>query len=212
MGDEWLLKIEGLEKRYGKQSALRLNELTLIASDRVIVSGTNGSGKSTLLRIVAGITRVSTGVRRAEIWAKTPIGYLPQEGGIYKDLTVRENHQTFCRLMGSRGTSRAETIADTLGISSLIEQRVGNLSGGHQRLAALFCLMASGARILILDEPFSALNSHKETAVRDSLKIVDPDLALLMISAHLDPGETIDNTAWNRSVQLEVQLEGSPQK
>jgi ABC-type multidrug transport system ATPase subunit len=149
------------------------------------VFGENGAGKSTLLRIIAGMTTLSEGtLRQTSRWRKVSIGYLPQEGGIYRDLTVAENQQAFCRLLGKRRDSQSDEIAERLGLLASLDDTVGNLSGGFRRLAAMYCLLSTGANALVLDEPFSSLDDNKRSAAWSALQLVADSYVALVISEH----------------------------
>ena len=82
-GRRELIRLAGVEKRYGGQLVLRIDELTVWDGDRIALVGSNGSGKSTLLRILAGVAPVGKGEAR---WAREleaePLGYVPQSGGV----------------------------------------------------------------------------------------------------------------------------------
>jgi len=204
MAGEWLFRIKDVEKRYGNVQALRLPELTLHEGDRVLVSGTNGAGKSTFLRVAAGFSSVDAGqLERAPAWKAARVGYLPQTGGIYRDLTIRGNHRTLCRLLGAREREKSTAIETVLGIEPYLDTKVGNLSGGHQRLSALYCLLTSGARILLLDEPFATLDFRRQAALREALEITIPDLLLLMIAEHREFDPAAENATWTRVLNLD---------
>lgn len=200
-----IFQLSNIQKRYGRVVALDLRTLELFANERVVVVGGNGSGKSTLLKILAGLTLPSSGSKNLEEgWHEATIGYLPQEGGIYQDLTINQNAIVFGRLLGRRGDARRHSeIADLLGLSQLLDRSVHALSGGFRRLAAIFCLLVSRVEILLLDEPFASLDRAKQDAVEQALMLVSPELSLLVVSEHLtNLSGSGQSGFWSRTVEL----------
>lgn len=201
-----LLHLSKIQKRYGRVVALDLDELELFAKEKVIVVGGNGCGKSTLLKILAGLTVPSSGSDvRQDGWRDASVGYLPQEGGIYQDLSVNQNLFAFERLFGRcLNASHQEEIADVLGLSQILDREVQGLSGGFKRLAAIYCLVVSNVNILLLDEPFASLDQAKQSSVEKALMMVANRLSLLVVSEHLNNlGRTEQSGFWSRKVELE---------
>jgi ABC-type multidrug transport system ATPase subunit len=208
---ECIISLKDVEKSYSGVVALRLHGLELYEGDRAIVVGENGSGKSTLLRILAGLTRVSKGNDiRGKQWGMVPIGYLPQDGGIYRDLSIRQNLVVFERLVGGKSDPNQQTrIAAMLGVSEMLDRKVNDLSGGFKRLAGLYCLLASGAKALFLDEPFASLDQSKRDALEMTLSESSDRLSLLVISEHLNSSPTADESSslWSKVVQLQRSID-----
>jgi ABC-type multidrug transport system ATPase subunit len=163
-----MMRLNGVEKTYGGKVVLRIGELVLSEGDRVLLQGPNGSAKSTLLRVIAGITQPSAGKvwRNPVGWAR--VGYLPQSGGVYPDLSLRDNLRLRSELYGPREEdSRMLEIVRSLGLERFWHKRCGELSGGYQRLAALAAALQVSPECLLLDEPLAALDeSHRELVAR----------------------------------------------
>ena len=206
MAQDPIVKIEPLEKTYGDVTVLSLERVVLQSGDRVVISGENGSGKSTLLKILAGLVKISSGVEfRCKNWNDLSIGFLPQEGGIYRDLSVRENLAITHRLLGaSLKTERSLQLAERFGLTNLMDKRVELLSGGYRRLVALFCLLSSGADILFMDEPLASIDPIKQGAIEDALKELANDFQLIVISEHINNIPVADRSSfWKSQIQLE---------
>lgn len=159
-----LIVLTSADKRFKGSLRLSLPAFDITHGDRVLVVGDNGSGKSTLLRIVAGLSELDAGTCERSIeWPKLRIGYLPQEGGLYRDLSIRENLLIYRRLLGRMGTGEDLTLAERLGIADALDKRSDQLSGGIRRLGAIYCLLSSNANALVLDEPSSSLDVQRQS-------------------------------------------------
>ena len=150
-----------------------------------MVFGPSGSGKTTLLRCLAGFETVDQGVIRFQenVWCDTDsaclvgpqdrnIGYVPQDYGLFPHLSVRRNIE-----YGIRSSRFAETEADwldhlisVLGLKELQEYLPGDLSGGQRQRVALARALARRPRLLLLDEPLSALDAPTRASVRLELE------------------------------------------
>ena len=190
-----LIRLEGVEKHYGSTRVLGVESLSIYEGDRVLLRGDNGSGKSTLLRLAAGIIQPDEGlVWRADELRKQRLGYVPQAGGLYEDLTVRNNLHLRRRLYGLRAVDPASLpYIGRLGLTPFLDKRFIELSGGYQRLAAVAAAFAVDPGWLLLDEPFGGVDEHGCSALLDQLYRREADLAAMIIT---DPsGETVLHTS-----------------
>lgn len=182
-----LLQLRDVSKRYAGKIAIDVDSLDVADGDAINLIGANGSGKSTLLRIMAGVTRPSRGrVRRSDQARGLRIVLVPQGGGLYPSLTVAENIDAVSRLFGGRGTydDRAIPYLYELGLNEFVDRRVGELSGGYRRLASIASALAVSPDGLLLDEPFSALDTQKAGMLREFLAQARSRLRFLVVSGH----------------------------
>jgi iron(III) transport system ATP-binding protein len=172
------LTIHDISKRYGPVLALDSIDLQVAAGSRTAIVGPSGSGKTTLLRIIAGFEHPDSGrvVLEGETLADGPaivpahrrgIGIVSQDGALFPHLSVAEN-------IGfgiERGTAdRARQIEDLIDMVELdramLDRRPHQLSGGQQQRVALARALARKPRLMLLDEPFSAL----DTGLRENMR------------------------------------------
>ncbi|WP_205325737.1 ABC transporter ATP-binding protein [Glycomyces sp. YM15] len=165
------LRIEGLRKTFGDTVAVDGADLTVAEGELVAVLGPSGCGKTTLLRCVAGFERPDAGSiamagRRIDHLPPQArrVGVVPQEGALFPHLSVGRNVG-----YGLRGSGRAGRVAEVLELVGLggYERRMPHeLSGGQRQRVALARAMAPRPELILLDEPFSALDAGLRQSVR----------------------------------------------
>jgi heme exporter protein A len=154
-----VIRARGLAKRYGDKRVLRGIDFHLPRGGFLLVTGPNGSGKTTLLRVCAGLTAASAG--EVEVDAERgEIGFVGHEPLVYRELTALENLDLYGRLY--RVPERRERIGmllERFGIWETRNERVATFSRGMAQRLALCRAFLHEPRLLILDEPYSALDS-----------------------------------------------------
>ena len=164
-----MLRVAGLESRYGRIPALKGIELRVEAGELVSLVGANGAGKTTLLRALSGVQPVAAGriefrgedVTRAAPAARVALGIVqvPEGRQVFGPLSVEDNLR-----LGAYRRGRAETAASLERVYTLfpdlVERRAqpaGNLSGGQQQMLAMGRALMARPRLLLLDEPSMGL-------------------------------------------------------
>ena len=149
--------------------------LEVPAGGYALLIGPTGSGKTTLLEAVAGHQRPEAGgvwLHDEEVTALPPerrgIGFVYQDHLLFPHLSVAENIGYGLSTVKGTG-ARVHELAETLGISALLERRVERLSGGERQRVALARALAPRPSVLLLDEPFAALDPSTRNALRRSL-------------------------------------------
>jgi heme ABC exporter ATP-binding subunit CcmA len=166
-----LLAARNLSKRFGAKRVFDRIDVSVDAGSFLLVTGPNGSGKTTLLRVLAGLAAPTGG--ELELPRRELIGYLGHEPLVYRELTPLENLQLFGRLY--RISERGERIGMLLERFDLWEvrhQRVGTFSRGMQQRLGLCRVLLHEPQLLVLDEPFNALDA-------DGALLLDEQLAEL---------------------------------
>ena len=153
-----MIRARGVEKRYGRRRALRPLDLDVDRGGFLVVTGANGSGKTTLLRLLAGLA-APTGGRLDVDTDRARLGYLGHEPLLYRDLTALENLDLFGRLY--RVPERRERIGMLLeryGLWDVRGERLASYSRGMTQRLALCRALLHEPELLVLDEPFTALD------------------------------------------------------
>jgi iron(III) transport system ATP-binding protein len=177
------LHVEGLTKSYGAgEPVLRGLGLTVPAGALAAVLGPSGCGKTTMLRIVAGFLRADTGtVRLGGRLVSGPgvhlpperrrIGIVPQEGALFPHLSVARN-VAFGLTGVDRGERRRRTgeLLELVGLAGYGDRMPHELSGGQQQRVALARALAPRPQLVLLDEPFNALDSALRAGVRSDVR------------------------------------------
>jgi sulfonate transport system ATP-binding protein len=170
------LTILGLRKRYGDTPVLGGVDLEVGASEIVALVGHSGCGKSTLLRLVAGLdTRYSGEVRvgSAQVCGPNPsVGLVFQEPRLFPWLSVADN---VAFGLPERGSERARQLVretlDVVGLSEFTDALPKQLSGGMAQRVALARSLVTEPQVLLLDEPFSALDAFTRMRLQDHLLV-----------------------------------------
>jgi len=150
----------------------------------VALVGPSGAGKSTVLRAIAGLVHPSRGTITLgdQVWFASdqridlppedrPVGLVFQEYALFPHMTVRRN-------VSYGGKERVDELLERLRIADLADAKPGGLSGGERQRVALARALARGPRVLLLDEPLSALDAHTKATVRAELRELLHELEL----------------------------------
>jgi len=162
--------------RSGDVEALAPIELDVAAGEFVALIGPSGCGKTTLLRIVGGLEQATSGQCRIERASGTAtIGFVFQQANLLPWMTIDENVALPLRLGGmarSGRLARAHALCATLGIGGFEKRWPRELSGGMQQRAAIARALAEEPALLLMDEPFGALDALTRTRLNMELERV----------------------------------------
>ena len=170
--------LNGVTKRFARVEALAPIDLTVDDGEVVTVLGPSGSGKTTLLRLVAGLEAPTTGTVTVldgparEARATKQIGFVPQAPALLPWRTVAQNARLLLdvnrRVPVRGGPSPDELLAD-VGLAEFADAYPHELSGGMRQRVALVRAFALGAPVLLMDEPFAALDEITRADMRHLL-------------------------------------------
>lgn len=173
------MKLKRANVRFGTLDVLRDFSLSLPHTGRMALMGPSGCGKSTLLRVLGGLIPQPDGVRVG--WEGRRIGFLFQEDRLLPWFTARENVRAVCK-DAKDGTAERALAAAGL-IESAWDQYPDALSGGMRQRVALARLLAYGADVWLLDEPFKGLDADSRAQIIGQL-IAHADGKLLLLVTH----------------------------
>jgi iron(III) transport system ATP-binding protein len=173
------LLVSDLHKSFGTHPVLSGLQLQAQAGSFTAILGASGSGKTTLLRLLAGFEapdrgtvkiggRVVDGHEEHVHPEHRKIGYVPQEGGLFPHLTVAANVAFGLPRKMRRGG--ADGLLELVGLADLAKRYPHQLSGGQQQRVALARALAVAPEIVLLDEPFAALDAHMRASVREQVQ------------------------------------------
>ena len=155
-----MISAHALEKRYGSKWALRPLDLDVERGAFVVVTGRNGSGKTTLLRLITGLAAPTRGRLDVDV-DRSGLGYLAHEALVYRDLTALENLDLYGRLYRVRERrERIGMLLERYGLWDVRHERAGSFSRGMLQRLALCRALLHEPRLLVLDEPFTALDAE----------------------------------------------------
>ena len=180
-----MLTARRLGKRYGEKRVLRGIDLALPRGGFLVVTGPNGSGKTTLLRICTGLAQPTEGTIERSV-TRGQVGYLGHEPLVYRELTALENLELYGRLY--RVPERRERIGmllERFGLWEARHDRVAAYSRGMTQRLALCRVLLHEPELLVLDEPYSALDEAGAALLDEQLAELRAERTFLL-STH-DP-------------------------
>ncbi len=174
------LVVRGLQKSFGPHRVLEGVDLAIPAGDRTAVLGPSGCGKTTLLRLIAGFDRADGGtITLGSVEVSGPrlyvpperrrVGYVAQEGAVFPHLDVARN-VAFGLPRSQRRSGRVEEMLALVGLSGLGRRMPHELSGGQQQRVAVARALAPAPTLVLLDEPFAALDAGLRSTMRAEVR------------------------------------------
>ena len=211
-----LLNIRNVAKSFGKNVVLRDISLEVAEGEFLTILGESGSGKTTLLRIIAGFESASGG----EVWMgserldqlppyKRPVNTVFQSYALFPHLTVEENVAYGLRVAKrpeAEITTRTAEALEKVKMSAFAKSKPSKISGGQQQRVALARALVNRPRLLLLDEPLSALDANLRRQMQVELKSLQREVGIAFIFVTHDQEEAMvmsDRIALLRSGELE---------
>lgn len=190
-----MIEVENLTKHFGTKAAVENLSFSVKKGEVLGFLGPNGAGKSTTMRMVTGFIPPTSGDAKVcgisivdqPAKAKTKIGYLPESAPLYNDMTVT-GFLTFCaNVRGLRGGDRndaVESAIETCFLQNVAKQSIDTLSKGYRHRTCLAQALLHDPEVLILDEPTDGLDPNQKFEVRQLIKRLGQNKAILF-STHI---------------------------
>ena len=186
-----MIRVDYITHTFKGQSAPTLQdiELSIAAGEKIALIGRSGCGKSTLLHMLAGLLHPSEGCVRIHGRQVTrpsaQWNMMFQKPSLYPWMTVRQNAELGLVFAGNRDPQRIDGLLYLVGLTDKADANVQRLSGGQQQRVALARSLATSPELLLLDEPFSALDAFTRASLQDEVsQIADEQGLTLVIVTH----------------------------
>ncbi len=190
-----MIEAKGLSKFYGNFAAIRDVSFSVPQGQVAAFLGPNGAGKSTTMKILTGYLAPSAGtarvagldVTRDRIRAAERLGYLPENGPLYPDMTPLGLLRFFGRARGLIGARLAARVADVVArcaLESVIEKSIRKLSKGYRQRVGMAQVLLHEPDVLIMDEPTSGLDPNQVREVRRTIRELGQSKTVLL-STHI---------------------------
>lgn len=204
---QFAINAEGLTKRFPGVVAVDRLTFGVRSAEIFGLVGPDGAGKTTTLRMLAGVMPPDEGtafvagcdvIREPEA-AKRHISYMPQQFGLYEDLTVDENIRFYADLFGVKKQERDESATQLLraaGMGEFRERLAGNLSGGMKQKLGLVCALIHRPKAILLDEPTTGVDPvSRRDFWRILYELIAEGVGILTSTAYLDEAERCQRVA-----------------
>ena len=195
------VRLRGLRRRFGAVPALDGLDLELAPGELVALLGPSGCGKTTALRVLAGLEDADSGqvlVDGVDVTTvpanRRDMGMVFQAYSLFPHLTARENVEFGLRLRGRLAGERRERageMLDLVGIGSHAGHYPHQLSGGQQQRVALARALAIRPRVLLLDEPLSALDAKVRVQLREEIRRIQIEIGITTLFVTHDQEEAL---------------------
>ena len=196
------IRLEQLTKRYDGRAVVSNVSLEVATGELCVLLGPSGSGKSTILRLVAGLAPCDGGriLLDGNDLVHVParergLGFVFQSYALFRHQTVAENVEFALRVRGESAPvrrARREELLELVGLAGLGQRLPAQLSGGQQQRVALARALAHRPKVLLLDEPFGALDARIRLELRRSLARIQRELAVTTLFVTHDQEEAFE--------------------
>ena len=194
-GKRPMIEAVGLSKFYGPFAATREVDFTVHDGELVAFLGPNGAGKSTTMKMLTGYLAPSEGAARIaghdmvsdRIAGSRHLGYLPENGPLYPDMTPRSMLDFFANARGMTAANRNDRIAaviDLCDLGSVVNKAIGKLSKGFRQRVGMAQALLHEPDVLILDEPTAGLDPNQIREVRTTMRKLR-ETKTILLSTHI---------------------------
>ena len=197
-----MIEMKGVSKSYGKAVVLSAFDFTIAPGRSTVLIGPSGCGKSTILRLMMGLVRPDAGTVKIEGTELTPatvlevrrrLGYVIQDGGLFPHLNARDNVVLMARYLGwdaGRINNRLAELAELTRFPIAgLDRFPTQLSGGQRQRVSLMRALMLDPRVVLLDEPLSALDRMVRAELQTDLRAIFRSLAKTVVMVTHDLAE-----------------------
>jgi ABC-2 type transport system ATP-binding protein len=192
-----MIEAKGLSKYYGDFAAIADITFSVPQGQVVAFLGPNGAGKSTTMKLLTGYLAPSRGVARIaghdmstdRLSGSARLGYLPENGPLYPDMTPRTLLEFFADARGltaERKRDRIEKVVELCSLGSVIGKPIGKLSKGYRQRVGMAQVLLHEPDVLIMDEPTAGLDPNQIRDVRETIRKLGESKTILL-STHILP-------------------------
>jgi heme exporter protein A len=206
MAETPLVDLREIAHRFGARWILRGVSLQICRGEVVLVMGPNGSGKSTLLRIIATTLRATRGTGRVCGYdlrtdagaVRSNIALMSHSTGVYADLTAAENLRFVQRMLGRiENHAELDALLERVGLQQHAHELVRGFSAGMQRRLSLARVSMQQPRVLLLDEPYTALDADAVARVHELIAVTRESGGATIVVTH---DTTVANSVADRAL------------
>jgi ABC-2 type transport system ATP-binding protein len=190
-----MIEAQGLSKYYGSFAAIENVSFKVNKGQVVAFLGPNGAGKSTTMKLLTGYLAPSAGrafiaghdMSSDRLAGAARLGYLPENGPLYPDMSPRDLLNFFAEargLTGQRKRARIESVVDLCALGAVIGKPIGKLSRGYRQRVGMAHVLLHEPDVLILDEPTAGLDPNQIHEVRETIRKLGRSKTILL-STHI---------------------------
>ncbi len=190
-----MIEADRLSKYYGGFAAIEDVSFKIPQGEVAAFLGPNGAGKSTTMKLLTGYLAPSAGVAKIgghdmsidRLAGSSHLGYLPENGPLYPDMTPRSLLEFFADARGlsnARKRERIEAVVELCALGSVIGKPIGKLSRGYCQRVGMAQVLLHEPDVLIMDEPTAGLDPNQIHEVRETIRLLGRDKTILL-STHI---------------------------
>jgi len=194
--------LKKIKKTYGSQLIVNNVSLEVFDGELLVLLGKSGSGKSSLLRIIAGLIQPDSGtieIKGKDVTNLPPqkrnTGFVFQNYTVFRHMTVNENVEFGLKIRGvssSQRKKRSDYLIELVGLTGFQNRYAYQLSGGQQQRVAIARALAYDPEVLLLDEPFGALDVQIRSQLRKNVKEIQSEIKVTTILVTHDQEEAFE--------------------
>ena len=217
-----MLKVENLKKNFGSFQAVKGISFEVKKGEVLGFLGPNGAGKSTTMRMVTGFIPPTSGtavidghdIIKDPVAAKGALGYLPEAAPSYRSMTVTDFLTFIAKVRGFTGRAakeKVDAVLEKARLTNVARQTIETLSKGYRQRTCFAQAILHDPKVLIMDEPTDGLDPNQKFVVREMIKEMSSEKAII-ISTHIL--EEVDAVC-SRAIIIaggEIKADGTPEK